>query len=274
MKSVCSFFIIICCAFCNAVEAQLFRDSGTRSQALGGVKASLSDSWSVLGNQAGMAYADTGIQAGIYYSNLFLLKELSQQNAFCSVRWEKSVFACSLYRYGELSYHETKWGLAYAQKVFPDFSAGFQFNYCSIYFPENDRSFGTFCFEGGIQYRLDDHFLLGACVFNPWQAFIEAGSVKYKLPATINTGLGWSVDPHLKCFFELEKNMDEPLCSMFALEFLAGKNILFRGGLATKPGKWSGGVAYPVGKLMVDVACSYTPRLGCTPSVSFTYSLK
>jgi len=121
---------------------------GSRRQGLAGASVALSDSWSVFGNQAGLAGLKKA-EFGSSFQSRFLLAGLSERAVFFMLPIHSSVFAVSISQFGEIPFLQTKIGLAYSQRLLPRLNAGMQFNYYSIFFPEENRSAGTYGFDLG-----------------------------------------------------------------------------------------------------------------------------
>ena len=253
--------------------AQEYYQVSAREKSLAGIATCLSDGWSVFGNQAGMV-STAYPEAGVSYGNYFLLKELGLKAAYATLPVSENVFAVSFYRFGNETYNENKLGLAYARKIAPGFSAGFQFNYFSIHLPENERSPGISVFEGGIQYRLSENLMIGAHCFNPFQSGIKTESIRYKLPCLFRLGIGTTVTEELLLFCEMEKDLKQELVLKFGAEYRILDKFQIRGGLSGKNNLLALGLAYSAKKLRTDFSWQYNYRLGSTPSVAISYRLK
>lgn len=275
MNAVYSFVIIICVLtlFRIKSEAQEYYEASARSKSLAGISSCLSDSWSVFGNQAGVSETDYPV-LGISYSNYFLLKELSLKSAFAAVPIDGNVFGVSFYQYGYDSYNENKFGIAFAKEIIPGFSAGFQFNYFFIHFPENEKSQGDYSIEGGLQYKLSEKIMLGVHCFNPFQSGIKTESYKYKLPCLFRLGAGTRITDELWLYYEFEMNLKSDFQNKFGIEYQISNAFQLRGGLAGKNNLVAFGVAYTIKQFTTDFSWQYNYKLGSTPSVSISYHLK
>ncbi|HBL78134.1 MAG: hypothetical protein A2W90_13690 [Bacteroidetes bacterium GWF2_42_66] len=275
MKAVYSIIFLIgfIVASNKKLVAQEYYRVSAREKSLAGIVTCLSDGWSAFGNQAGMVSASHP-EAGISYSNYFLLKELGLKAAYASMPVGENIFAVTFYRFGNELYSENKLGLAYAREIIPGFSAGFQFNYFFIHLPENEKSPGISVFEGGIQYRLNEKLLIGAHCFNPFQSRIETESVRYKLPCLFRLGIGTTVTEGLLLFCEMEKDLKQELLLKFGAEYRILDKFQVRGGLAGKNNLLTLGLAYSSKKLRTDFSWQYNYRLGSIPSVAISYTLK
>ncbi len=254
----------------NKLVAQEYYQASVRTKSLAGITACISDGWSVFGNQAGMIPVN-GLESGISCSNYFMLKELALKSAFVALPYDKNVFAVSFYRFGNKDYNENKVGLGFSKEIMPGFSAGFQFNYLYIHFPENDKSPGDFSIEGGIQYYMNQNLVFGAHYFNPFQSGIKTASFKYKIPCLFRFGTGYRVNETLFLACEFEKDLQFDIQTKFGVEYKCTEHFWVRGGLAGNPELYSLGIGYSAKRLTTDFAWQYNYRLGNTPSVAISY---
>ena len=274
MKAVYSivFVAVFLVLFTEKSVAQEYYQASARSKSLAGVSVCLADGWSAFGNQAGLSVTEYPL-LGISYSNYFFLKELSLKSALGVIPVDGNVFAVSFYQYGNEAYNENKCGIAYSKKLAPGFSAGLQFNYFFISLPENDKSHGDFCFEGGIQYQFSEKILVGMHCYNPFQSGIRTESYKYKLPCLFRFGFSTRIADELWLYGEIEKDFKHDLLSRFGLEYRIFSNFQLRGGIAGKNNLVSMGIGYSFKHIVTDFSWQYNYRLGSTPSLSITYQL-
>lgn len=271
MKTVLSILFII--LIFEKANSQNYYQLGAKSNSLTGISTVLSEPWSVFGNQAGLSQQNSP-ETGIYYSHFFALKELALKAAFVTVPVQNNVFAISYYRFGGIHYNENKIGIAYARELSPDFSAGFQFNYFNIYLAENDKSPGTFAFEGGLQYKFNESLILGIHAFNPFQAGIKTETVKYKLPCIFKIGAGLHLSNQLMLYTEVENDLEHSTRIKTGLEYSVLNQLQFCAGIAGNPETIACGLSWKNNKFSTSFAYSYNHHLGSTPSVSISYSIQ
>jgi len=275
MKAVYSILLVFCFVllFRTKSAAQEYYQISTRSKSMAGISACLSDAWSVFGNQAGLA-GMIKPALGISYSNFFMLSDLSLNSAFAAIPVDKNVFAVSFYRYGYEAYNENKLGFAFSKALTPRFSAGFQFNYFFIHLPENKKSPGDLCFEGGLRYVFSDKLVFGVHCFNPFQAGIKTTSVKYKIPCLFRFGAGTCITDGLWLYCGFEKDLEHDFQSKFGIEYNILNKFQVRGGVAGNDNLVAFGFAYLAKHVTTDFSWQYTYRLGSTPSVAISYRFK
>lgn len=243
---------------------------GARSQALAGVSASLSDCWSVFGNQAGLAQIDRPTIGGAF-ENRFLVKALSASSGLLVLPVRSSVFAFSVYQFGKTNFSIEKLGIAYARVLTPRLRFGLQFNYYRLFFAEENQAIGSFGTELGFQYQLTGHLMLGIHSLNPYKISIKTFSKEYSYPSVYNFGAYYQLSGSLGLITELEKNLLYPINFKTGLEYAIVNRLFIRTGISGKPTQLTAGMGFAVKKLKVDLAVAYNQYLGNSPSVSFQY---
>jgi hypothetical protein len=268
MKKITGFLLGIClCLIGEPGLSQALYQVGARSAALGEITSAVTGSWSVFGNQAGLSGLDHW-NAGISYSNRFLLRELSTQAAFVSGPVSGSVVALSYYQFGKSVFRESKAGFAVSKILSRHFSAGVQFDYLGLYFPEENRTLGTFTMEGGFLYSPAQPVIIGCWLFNPYGQGVKTISGRYTYPTILRAGLQYKTPEKVTFWGELEQRTTCDAIGRFALEYEAGKDFFLRCGFAGKPYLFSSGIGYQYRSMVFDLAISYTRYLGSSPQVS------
>jgi hypothetical protein len=239
-------------------------------QSLAGASVVLSDSWSVFGNQAGLADVDR-LEIGGSYLNQFLVNELSTRAGFLAFPVQSSVFAVSLYQFGQSPFRQEKFGLAYARRLSKQFSIGLQFNYNRILFFEENRMVGSSGLELGIQYIINKQLVLGGHLINPYRSKIKISTGYFQYESLVNVGALYHFSESFSMVSELENGFNRHLIVRTGMEYNIRDRIFLRGGVSGKPYQLSAGFGFQVEKLTVDLATSYHQYLGSSPSVSFQF---
>lgn len=266
-------FFIPCALFLlfsfSAKSQEIFQPSA-RSQAMGGIYTPLAGAWAVFGNQSGMSDVRR-IVAGGSFQNRFLVNELSAKAGFVIVPVKMSVFGISFYQFGKIPFRNSKLGLAYARNLGPHLSLGAQFNYYTIYLPEENRSATTFGVEIGCRYLPSEKIVAGLHVANPYPATIHLYSGDFTYDPVVSGGLGYKLSDAFSILAEVEKRVAGDWRVKSGFEYAIREVVFIRGGVAGKPYKLSGGAGFYLGKFTVDLAASYDQNLGSSPSISFQY---
>lgn len=263
---ILAFFVL----FAGSLSAQDIFPAGARSEALAGSSVAITGSSSVFGNQAGLAEINRPEVGGSFQSR-FLIQELSGKSGLFVLPIQSSVFALSLYQFGEIPFRQEKFGISYARKISPKLNFGVQFNYYRLYLSEDNKSAGSSGLELGFQYAVNKLILLGAHVQNPYRTGIKTYSGKYFYPSKVNVGVFYRPTNSFSLTSEIEGYFDRQIRLIAGLEYQILDYFFVRAGVSGKPVQLSGGFGFQIRKLTLDLATSYHSWLGNSPSVSFQY---
>lgn len=244
--------------------------SGARFQALSDASSALSGGWSVFGNQAGLVGINRTVVGGSF-QNRFLVKELSTRAGFLVLPFQSSVFAFSLAQFGQIPFRQGKYGLAYAQQISPILNFGMQFNCYRLFLSEENRSVSSFGAELGVQYLFSERLVVGLHVVNPYRPAVRLSSGKFRYPSRIKAGAFYRLSDLFSMTSELENDFGDHYVLKSGFEYAILEKLFVRAGFAGKPYQLSGGIGFEVKKLTFDMATTYNPYLGNSPSVSFQY---
>ena len=271
MKLLPTFILVTWIAF-TALEskAQDVFWSGSRSQALSDASVGLSDCWSVFANQAGLAGINRPV-AGGSFQNRFLVNELSTRTGLLVLPVQTSVFAFSISQFGQIPFRQEKYGLAYARQIAPKLKFGLQFNNYRLFLSEENRSVSSFGAELGIQYLFTERLVFGFHVMNPYQTGVKLNSGIFRYPSRINLGTFYRLSDLFSLSSELENDFDNHFALKTGIEYAILEKLFLRAGVSGKPYQLSAGIGFQVKRLALDLATTYNPYLGNSPSVSFQY---
>lgn len=245
---------------------------GSRAQALGGTSVVLDGCWSVFGNQAGLASCDR-VEIGGSFQNRFLVKELSVRAGLLVVPIQNSVFAVSVYQFGKMPFRQDKLGITYARQLTGRLGVGMQFNYYRLFFSEENRGVGSVGFELGFRYQFAKRLVFGMHAVNPYKTKIQTRSGILGYPSLIKTGVLYHLSDSFSIMSEVENNLTSRSVVKTGMEYSFLNKLYLRLGIAGRPYQLSSGFGFQVKKLVVDLATSYHPYLGNSPSVSFQLKL-
>jgi len=265
-------FILVTWAVFTATESKS-QDvfwSGSRSQALADASVGLSDSWSVFGNQAGLAGIDRPVVGGSF-QNRFLVHELSTRAGLFVWPVQSSVFAISLSQFGQIPFRQEKFGLAYARRLSSQLNFGLQFNCYRLFLSEENRSVSSYGAEIGVQYLFTERLVVGFHIVNPYRTGVKLNSGTYKYPSRLRIGSFYRLSDLFCLTTELENDFDDHFILKTGIEYNILEKLFVRTGVSGKPYQLSGGIGFHVKKLTLDLATTYNQYLGNSPSVSFQY---
>jgi len=174
--------------------------------------------------------------------------------------------------FGFTDYHENKFALAYAQRLFRRISMGVQFDYFYLHQPDNYGNLHAFSFELGIIANPNDKLLIGIHAANPLPVKVLNTDNQY-LPTVLKIGIGYIFSKNVITTIEAEQNLqlEKPVFRL-ACEYKSERNYSIRAGIATNPVLFSLGFGYNLKGVQLDLAYSYHQVLGSTPHISIGYA--
>jgi len=272
LKSALLTLVIIFTTFLKGYSIGNETQVGAREVSLGNASVALISTFSVFHNQAALSRIK-GISAAIDYSQPFLIDGYSDKAIAVVVPTSLSNFAFGIQQRGLSDYHETRFGLAMARNFDEKFSAGLQFDYFMMDFPEQGRSRGTFFIEFGILYQPKRSVILGFHVFNPSNASIESLNFISRLPFIANAGIVFKPSDHLLITNAGEYSTYNQLIISLGIEYQYSDHFFIRCGLSGDPVRHSVGIGYKWNVFSIDFAMAHHQTLGYTPSFSLILNL-
>lgn len=242
---------------------------GGRSASMANSSVCLQDVWAVQNNQAGLADL-CKVEAGIYYENRFLLKELSLKDFAFALPVNAGVFGLDINTFGFSLYNENKFGLAYAKKLFNNFSLGIQLDYLYTHIAENYGNKGELTFEVGLRAQIYKNLILAAHIFNPYRTKLSDYNNE-NIPSILKFGLLYIPVSRLNICAEAEKNIYYPMMLKCGLEYNIIKSIFVRTGISTNPVINTFGFGFNFSNFKLDFSSSIHQVLGYSPQFSLSY---
>ncbi len=243
---------------------------GSRSAGMGRSSVAITDFWSTMNNQAGMALA-TAPAVGIYYESRFLLSELSTKSIAAILPTKFGVFATTYNYFGYNLYNNQKVGLAYARDFGKKLRIGLQLDYLQTTFGNNYGSKGNITFEIGVQTDVSSKITIGAWAFNPIMVKL-ANYDNEKLPAIYRLGFAWHISKTLLTTVETEKNtVINQIIFRGGLEYQLNKKIIFRTGFSTNQEIFSFGMGLNLTHLTFNISAIMHETLGFSPQTSLIF---
>ena len=240
---------------------------GAREVSLGNTGVVLFSPFSVFHNQAAIAKFQR-LSVAIDYRQPYLIEGFAEKSLAAVIPTSLSNFAISVQQKGIQGYNESRFGLTMAKQLGKRFSAGLQFNYFLIGFPEEGRSKGIFLIEFGVLFQTTNNITLGLHIFNPARATIESLNLKSNLPASATTGIALKPSVNILFVSAISYFVDNPLNIRMGIEYQFSESFFLRGGVSGKPFRHSAGVGYKSKFFATDFAFVHHETLGYTPSFS------
>jgi len=244
--------------------------TGARSAALAGSAVTLSDEWSALNNQAGMAFCGAA-RAAVFYESRFLVPGLGDKGFAGSVPVGRGAAGISFRSFGTSLFSSSRVGLAYALKLDEKLSLGVQTNYHAVRIAEGYGTTRTFTIEGGAVYRMNERLTIAAHLFNPTRSRLAEFNDE-RMASMLRGGASYSFSRKVKLLAEIRKSSDRNPALSTGLEYDVAEYLSIRLGAGTNPGLTSFGIGWQVGSWRMDASSSYHSILGFSPQVSLAYA--
>jgi len=246
---------------------------GARAAGMANASVALTDIWAIHHNQAALAGLE---QAGVatYYENRFLISDLNLQSVVAALPTPKAgTFGLSYSRFGNKLYNQSRYGLAYAKKLFPFLSVGLQLSYLTTVLAENYGSRGSFIAEIGLLSQVSPKLRVGFHAFNLTRTAL-ADAFDERLPMNFRLGLQYDFSDKVKIAVEAQKDLELPAVFKGGIEYQPAKIFFIRLGVATQPFNANIGMGMKLKNLHFDIAGSIHPVLGFSPKASLAYRFK
>ena len=272
--------IFICVNPNYGYSSEFCQATGARAAAIGNASIALNDFWSLQNNQAGLSWVSS-LQAGISYSNRFLIEELSTKTAGFVLPTKHGVFGLNYQYFGYSEFNQDKVGIAYGRKFGENFSVGLQLDYLSTRIAENYGNSSVLTFELGVMTHLNDQVVVAAHVFNPINSKIE-DQFGERITAVYKLGVLYKLTDDFLILAETEKDMDYKPLLRGGFEYKVVKEAFVRVGFSTLPSLsgsdnfsiaslYTFGFGLNLKKLIIDFAASAHQVLGWSPHFSVVY---
>jgi hypothetical protein len=95
-----------------------------------------------------------------------------------------------------------------------------------------------------------------------------------RMPSQLRLGMQWSLSPKAFIAFQAEEEIDNKPIFRAGIEYQPSGSFFMRAGIASGAGSASFGFGWTAGKIKCDLALSWHPVLGYTPSCSLTFQGK
>ncbi len=270
MKRITTIILLFSCLYSYSGNEK--NATGSRSAAMGFTGVSISDFWSVINNQAGMAFNEN--QAlGFYTENRFLLKELNRSTLAYTNPFFTGNIGLNFTYFGYSMYNEKKAGVAYAKKLSERFALGLQLDYFHTTLGDNYGSKSAITFEIGFFYKLNSQLSIGGHVYNPIQANFNDYNIE-KIPSTISFGFSYNISDNILVVVETEKYITLPVNLKIGTEYKINDISFARIGINTNPTLLTFGYGISYNSFIFDFSSNYHQLLGYSPQISVIYQFK
>lgn len=271
MPSAWPLFLFLTLPFC-IYAGQENTSTGARSAGLADASVCLDDIWSSHNNQAGLAILRTP-GAAFACQIPFLVKELKRAALVIALPVHGGTIGLDVTSFGFSLYTENKCGLSFARAFGKNFSAGVQMDYLSTQIAEGYGNSARLAAEAGIQARILKGLVFAAHIYNPTRSPISA-STSERIPTTLRMGLSYTSSPKVMVYLEAEKDSWHNPIFKTALEYNPRPELSLRAGVSNNPSLMSFGFGLLSPHFRLDLASSWNPILGYTPTVGIAYRIR
>jgi len=243
--------------------------NGSRSEGLNGITIGLEDLFSAIDNKATLSKIEA-FSAGISVQNKYMLSNLNQASLAVAFPIVKGTGGIYFSTYGYHLYQEIKIGIVYSLSLSPQFSMGVSINYSSLILGDNLGKQHAFYPDVGLNFSPTDKLKVGVQIQNIsfskkvehlnelWLVAGRLGGV-YSISKKLIIAMQGSVLQGSEFIFDA--GMEYSFASRFA----------FRFGFSPQPSSVSMGFGFKVRSFKIDLASSYKPTLGFTPSINLVF---
>jgi hypothetical protein len=227
------------------------------------------DIFSCTNNQAALSRL-TSVQAGFFSERRS--REIALHKAVAGMPLRMGGLALAAAYSGYKLYNETQAAIAYGRALGEKFDLGVQFNYNIIRIPGYGNA-SAIGFEIGSMFHLAEKLTTGLHVSNPVGGKYGKNRNE-KLPMVITMGWGYEVSDKLFITTELGKTRGQVFNMNFGLQYNFAEQLFIRTGLATGYDHSFAGIGLKWNNFRTDVAISWHPQLGFSPSFIMIICLK
>lgn len=241
---------------------------GARITSAGLTGVVFQDEWSLQSNQAGLGKVSRPVLSAAFETKYFN-PDLTVQSLVFAYPSGRNVFGISFQNYGFSAYSEQKVGFAYAKRFGNSIFTALNFNYYQLKIDQYGSS-GTYSFEGGLQYQVNDKLLIGAHIANPTRN--EFGNdLGAEIPVKAEFGLSYRFSEKVVINSAVVKTLTSTADTRLGLIYEIADWFALRGGYSLNPMRHYAGFGTVFRKFRLDAATSSHQALGYSPQVSLSY---
>lgn len=201
-------------------------------------------------------------------SNEFLLKELMTATAECVYRYRQNAFALRCSHFGYSQYGEFQMSAGYSRTFGKRLAWGLRFHYLVTHAAEYPN-IHSFTFDISCYVAASRNIGIGFSVYNP--ACLKYGVTgSTRLPTRFHTLLNYKIGKNVLLSAELEKELKTQFEAAIGATYRI-KCLFLTIKCRLPTPDLSANVRILARKFLFGTDCSYQPRIGFSPKVSFAY---
>ncbi|HMR20244.1 MAG TPA: DNA-binding protein [Sphingobacterium sp.] len=260
--------ILILLLFSGTLHAQTF--NAAPFLAMGNTGLGQSSLYSITNNPAGIAALKQS-QVGLAYQSHFLSSDIQSQAIYAVLPFASSHvvgFGANNYGLKDVSSLLTMRGV-YAKRFGQTFATAIAANYHRFYV-QNYQSDHTTSLDLGFQYYVGDRVTLGLLIRNATSSVFPDDTPQY-IAQYFATGFAYSISEQIQVASDIYYDIHNLFNYRGGLAYRFDHRVVIRGGAASHPMQYFGGIGLSINKVQVDIASSFHPRLGTSPQLALAY---
>ena len=237
---------------------------GGRASGIANTSVTLTDSWALFNNPAGLA-GITQMHLMFAYDNRFGIAGLQSMAAGAVFPSRYGCFGFSVQKLGDALYSEQMAGLAFSHKM-GLVQLGMKASYMQVHVGDRGTK-GALVMEFGGVATITPQLSFGAHIYN----FSQAKLARYqdeRIPTVMKTGLSYRPISKVMLNIEAQKDIDFPAMVKAGVEYQLIKNLYLRTGITTKPHVTYFGVGLHKKRFHFDYALRTHASLGLSHHLS------
>lgn len=261
-KETALFFLIYVVSLSTVVgqEATFY---GARNEALAQATVSLSDSWALFYNPAGLKFNQSEVIAG--YQSKYTSLGINDGVFGIVFPIKSTALGIGASYFGDQLLSKTKLTTSVAHAIGKT-TLGVKANYDQIRIHEIGAK-GIFYLSIGGQIQVSKQVTFGMLINNINQAKFDTLSISSP-NTSVQVGINYHPHNKLTLLAQVEKNIDNPALLKFALEYSLSKNIHIRTGIIPSPASAFAGIGLQWHIMRLDLSGSYHQSLGWSGGMS------
>ncbi len=236
---------------------------------MGNTGTALRDIYSLVSNQAGVAYFQSPILS-LSFEKPFLDTDIRSQSVLFVLPIRFGVLGYSINNYGiPKVYSNLKSGLSISRDFGPRLAMATTVNYHQLQIP-NYGSNSAFSVEFGIQYVFIERWIIGAHIENPGHFNFKTKSYN-KIPSYDWLGNSYQMNDQVLISIDGVYTLTENFDANVGIEYSLAQYLKLRGGTSFNHFQQYAGFGLDYQNFLFDVAVILHPRLGVSPQITLSY---
>lgn len=207
----------------------------------------------------------------ISHTRPFVIKELGITSLAAKFQLFPGNMQIGIMHYGIPGFQQVNASIGYGMKLSENIYTGIGFRYYNTSSLGEWSYLRTLGISGGVLIKADEKTFLAAHIVNPISInnYPEYGSI---FPLLISFGIQREIYESTMIYSEFMFSSSTKLHVKLAADYRCGRIVLLRAGYHSNPHSLSFGSGLNFAGIIMDIAFSYSMRIGVTPAVSITYT--